>query len=127
MNLTNFKRKTKPPLFVITNSPLFILQHLSELFSTLSDNYRIIVLTSKDKYASRLNLACKLIGLPIRRNPSILDPLSVILIIFLRFYFRPKMVISFYPKGRFTQSLYLYFPWQECSLLYWSALVNIGW
>ena len=127
MNLTNFKRKTKPPLFVITNSPLFILQHLSELFSTLSDNYRIIVLTSKDKYASRLNLACKLIGLPIRRNPSILDPLSVILIIFLRFYFRPKMVISFTPKGGLLNLFTYIFPGRSVHYFTgqrWSTLVG---
>lgn len=91
--------KGRDSIFVITNSPLFVLQHLQELIAILSINYRVVLLSGNDIYASQVRRNCELIGLPIRRNPSLSDPLSAICIMLLRLHHRPKLVISFTPKG----------------------------
>ena len=92
-------------IFIITNDPLFIKQHLLSILDKLNSKYKIFILTN-NRSIFRKNIKYNYLHIPIKRKPSpIFDFICLIKLIFLIKAKKPDIVISFTPKAALLNAL----------------------
>ena len=88
-----------PKIIIIVNSSLYVVQHLEPIINKLKNYSELYLICPYDpKYNIKVE-GYNLIYIPIKRNPSWIDLISLILIFYHRIIIRPKVVLSFTPKG----------------------------
>ena len=88
-------------IIFVANSPLFFNQHLRPIvkeISKIADIY-LVALTDPGFSLNHIFPNFRTIVIPGSREPSFLDPVSIILFLYQRVRIRPNIVISFTPKG----------------------------
>tara|TARA_Y100001933_G_C18936705_1_gene537723 strand:+ start:143 stop:1309 length:1167 start_codon:yes stop_codon:yes gene_type:complete len=89
----------KNKIFIIVNSPLFILQHLIPIINQLKKNNQVYLLFKYDN-KFKINIKnVKTILIPIKRKPSLLDFFCLIKLAILKRSINPNICISFTPKA----------------------------
>ncbi len=95
----------KKKIFIIVNSPLFIQQHLLPIINKLKKDNELYLLYKYDK-EFKINIKnIKKISIPLTRNPSLLDFLSLIKLAFIKNLIKPDICISFTPKAGLVNTL----------------------
>ena len=97
--------KNKKKIFFIVNNPLFIFQHLLPIIELLELKVRLIIITPYDKKYILNFKKAKIVYLPIKRNPSYWDIISVISLLIIKIKYRPELSISFTPKAGLINAL----------------------
>lgn len=97
-----------PSIFIVVNSPLFVFQHLKNFI--LSCQYPVTILLPNTYSQLRLPSRARYIYIPMFRNPSPLDFLSILIVIYLRLLYRPSIFLSFTPKGALIGACTAFFP-----------------
>lgn len=91
--------KNSDTTLIITNSPLFVKQHLDPLINYEFLHSKVLVVTSFDRRYLISKNNYKFCPILIKRNPSVLDIIGIFQFIYLRIKHKPNQVISFTPKG----------------------------
>ena len=91
--------KNQKKIFIIVNNPIFIYQHLLPIIKILKNKANLFIITPFEKKFKFNIEGIKTIHLPIKRNPSILDFISIILLLIIKIKYRPDLSISFTPKA----------------------------
>ena len=91
--------KNKKKIFFIVNNPLFIFQHLLPIIELLELKVSLIIITPYDKKYILNFKKAKIVYLPIKRNPSYWDIISVLSLLIIKIKYRPELSISFTPKA----------------------------
>ena len=97
--------KNKKKIFFIVNNPLFIFQHLLPIIELLELKVSLFIISPYEKKFILNFKKAKIIYLPIKRNPSYWDIISVISLLIIKIKYRPELSISFTPKGGFINAL----------------------
>ena len=92
-------------IIIIVNSPLFVLQHLEHIINKLKNHSKLYLICPYDPRYKIAGKGFKLIYIPLKRNPSWIDLISLILTSYHRLIIRPSAVLSFTPKGGILNTL----------------------
>ena len=76
--------KNKKKIFFIVNNPLFIFQHLLPIIELLELKVSLIIITPYDKKYILNFKKAKIVYLPIKRNPSYWDIISVLSLLIIK-------------------------------------------
>ena len=99
------KKPSENKIFIMVNSPLFIIQHLLPIINKLKQNNKVYLLYKEDNnFKIKIN-NIKTILIPINREPSLQDLLSLAKLGLLRFFLKPNICISFTPKAGLLNAL----------------------
>ena len=97
-------------VLIVANDPLFFFQHLRFLFDRDTKDHILFVSAPSANIPILLGPGKSRISIPLKRNPSIIDIWSLVYFVLLRLYYRPRLCISFTPKGLLLNSLSSLFP-----------------
>ena len=92
-------------IFILVNDPIFVYQHLLPILDTLKKQTQIYIITS---YNKKFNLDfenIKIINIPIKRAPNVIDIYAVFKFFFIRVLYNPDICLSFTPKAGLFNSL----------------------
>ena len=88
-----------PKIIIITSSSLYVVQHLEPIINKLKRYSELYLIIPYDpNYKIRIK-GLKIIYIPLKRNPSWIDLISLILTSYHRLIIRPWAVLSFTAKG----------------------------
>jgi len=88
-----------PKIIIIVSSSLYVVQHLEPIINKLKRNSELYLICPYDQRYKIKKDGFKLIYIPLKRNPSWLDLISLLIISYQRLIIRPATVLSFTAKG----------------------------
>lgn len=92
-------------IIILVNSPLFVLQHLEPIINNLKTKSKLYIICPYDKKYPLKNNNYKVIHIPFRRDPSIIDLFSLLFFNYYRISIKPNICLSFTPKAGIINSL----------------------
>ena len=97
--------KNLKKIFILVNDPMFVYQHLLPIIKILRKKSRLYII-SDYREEFKLDLEdIRVIKVPLRREPNLIDFYAVIKFLFIRFKYKPNMCISFTPKAGLINAL----------------------
>jgi len=99
------KEKTLKKVFILVNDPIFVYQHLIPIIEILKTKSKLYIISAyKDEF--KLNLQnIKVIKVPIKREPSLIDLYALIKLIIIKIKYKPNLSISFTAKAGLLNSI----------------------
>jgi glycosyltransferase involved in cell wall biosynthesis len=91
-------------IIIVASSSLFVIQHLKPIIDLLKDRSNLFLICPFDSQYKLEEDGYKIIYIPIKRNPDLLDFFSFCIFAFHRLIINPNSVLSFTPKGGILNS-----------------------
>ncbi len=96
-------------IIIVASSSLFVIQHLKPIINLLKERSNLFLLCPFDSKYKLEEDGYKIIYIPIKRNPALLDIFTFCIFAFHRLVINPNSVLSFTPKGGIINSLTCFF------------------
>ena len=99
------KEKKLKKVFILVNDPIFVYQHLIPIIEILKTKSKLYIISAyKDEF--KLNFKnIKVINVPIKREPSLIDFYALIKLIIIKIKYKPNLSISFTAKAGLLNSM----------------------
>ena len=94
-----------PKIIIIVSSSLYVVQHLEPIINKLKRSSELYLICPYDPKYKIKKEGFKVIYIPLKRNPSWLDLISLLTTCYQRLIIRPNIVLSFTAKGGALNSL----------------------